>query len=244
MVRAFQFRKASRFKSLVDEIEWWDMQGKLFAKGHEVAALIEDLDKYKDSGQHSLTAAAEYLKRCVQRNAELEKWYDDLKKESPSPMFWVTSRDAPPGARLTFANILLAQLMQDYWAIRLIMSTTISHFCSQVPPEVPITFQEMLQQLNMAHGNAAQLALSTNIMESMAYCMRDEHGLSSSQKCLFSGRVALYSMRSYHRDHLGRYEALFRDLSEKKGIRFANELTNQEMAKWTPVLAERRKGPD
>jgi hypothetical protein len=216
MVRAFQFRKASRFKSLVDEIEWWDMQGKLFAKGHEVAALIEDLDKYKDSGQHSLTAAAEYLKRCVQRNAELERWYDDLKKESPSPIFWVTSRDAPPGARLTFANI----------------------------PEVPITFQEMLQQLNMAHGNAAQLALSTNIMESMAYCMRDEHGLSSSQKCLFSGRVALYSMRSYHRDHLGRYEALFRDLSEKKGIRFANELTNQEMAKWTPVLAERRKRPD
>ena len=244
MVRAFQFRKSCRFKSLIDEIEWWDMQGKLFARGHEVAALIEDLDNYKDSGQHSLAAFAEYMKKCVQQNAELEIWYERLTDESPDPIYWITSADAPPGARLTFSNILLAQLMQDYWAIKLIMSTTISHICSQVPAEVPVTFQKMLQQLEMVHGNAAQLVLSTNIMESMGYCMRDEHGLSSSQKCLFSGRVALYSMRSYHQDHIGRYEALFRDLGEKKGIRFANELVEQEMAKWTPVLAERRKGAD
>lgn len=208
---------------------------------HVVGALLDELDRYKNSGNYSLPASAQYLKQCVHVNAELEHWYEDLKKESPSPIFWAEDNKALPGFRLSFANLTLAQLMQDYWALRLVISTTISVIVSQAPKEVPVTFQNMLKQLDLQHGTAGQLKLSTSIMESMGYCMRDEHGAGASQKCIFSGRVALYSLRHSPPEQLRIYEKLFRDLSEKKGLRFAEDIDKMEMSKWTPVLTERVK---
>lgn len=240
MVRGIQFRKASRFKYIIDEMNW-DTRGRLYVNGHNLAALLEDLDQYRISGQKSLATSAEFLKRCVQWNSALDKWFDDLESESPSPMYWITSVDAPPGERYAFANILFAQLIQDYWALRLVMTVTIAYMCSQVPPGIPLTFQKMIQGLQMQNDDARQIELATNIMETMGFCTRDEHGLSSVQKSVFSGRVAIYALRSHPPEHLAIYEKLFRDLSDKKGLRFATEIGNQEMSKWTPVLTERRK---
>jgi hypothetical protein len=240
MIRSLQYRKKSRLKTLIDEIEWWDMQGKLFAKGHTMGALLEELDLYKNSGQHSLVASAQYLKRCVELNAELESWYDELKDDSPSPIYWTAGQKGRPETEITFANLSLAHLMQDYWALRLVLTTTISIICSQVPEGVPITFQNMLKSLDTQHGKTGQLELATNIMESMPYCMKDEHGISSSQKCLLSGRIALFALRRYGSEQLERYETMFRDLSDKKGLRFAQDISKAEQTGWTPVLAERR----
>lgn len=238
---SIQYRKASSVKPLLDKIEWWDLQGKLYAKGHAISALMEDLDQYRDSGKHTLPASAQYLKQYVQLNAGLEAWYIELKKESPSPIYWTSEHDSSPGARLTFANIQLGIVMQDYWALRLAITATIAGIASQVPKEVPATFHAMLKQLDMEHGTARQIELATNIMESMSYCMRDENGAWSSQKCIFSGRVALYALRSHPPEHLRKYESVFRDLTEKKGFRYAKELDKKEISRWTPVLAERKR---
>jgi hypothetical protein len=104
MVKSVQYRKASLLKSLVDEMQWWDMQGHLYVKGHTLGALMEDLDQYKQSGQADMAAAAQYLQRCSKMNADFETWYEQVVKESPSPMFW---KSVPPGEEPTmmFANL-------------------------------------------------------------------------------------------------------------------------------------------
>jgi len=216
------------------------MQGKLFAKGHTMGSLLEELDTYKNSGKHNLAASAQYLKRCVELNAELESWCTELNLNSPSPIYWRVDQDGSHRTEVSFTNLTLAHLMLDFWALRLIITTTISIICSQVPPEVPITFRNMLAQLDSEHGKARQINLATDIMESMPYCMKDEHGVSSSQKCLFSGRVALFALRRFESEDLARYETMFADLSDRKGLRFAQDINKKEMTGWTPVLVERR----
>lgn len=239
MIRSLQYRKTSRLKSLIDKIEWWDLQGKLFAKGHTIGSLLEELDLYKTSGQHSLAASAQYLKRCVELNAELICWYDDLVIDSPSPIYWMNDQEGLPG-EISFANLSLAHLMQDFWALRLVLTTTISIICSQAPEGVPITFRNMLKQLDTEHGKASQVELATKIMESMPYCMKDEHGASSAQKCLLSGRIALFALRRHSSEQLVKYETIFRDLSDKKGLRFAQDISRAEQTRWTPVISEKR----
>lgn len=51
MIKSIQFRKKSRLLDLIDQIEWWDAQGMLFAKGHVLGGLLQDLDIYKKCGQ-------------------------------------------------------------------------------------------------------------------------------------------------------------------------------------------------
>lgn len=242
MIRSLQYRKTSRLKGLIDQIEWWDMQGKLFGKGHSIGSLLEELDNYKASGKHNLVASAAYLKRCVQLNTELESWYDVLAIDAPAPLYWNDDQAGRPDAEISFLDLSLAHLMLDFWALRLILATTISIICSQVPVEVPSTFRDMLRQLDDDHGKTRQIELATNIMDAMPYCMKDDHGVASSQKCLFSGRVALFALRRYSFSHLARYESMFRDLSEKKGLRFAQDINRKEMTGWTPVLVEEASG--
>ncbi|KAG9248033.1 hypothetical protein BJ878DRAFT_538710 [Calycina marina] len=129
MVKSLQYRKTSRLKELIDQTVWWDMQGILFAKGHRLGNLLEDLDTYKTSAQHSLQASAGYLQLCAGLDMEFGSWYQDLLAESPSPIYW-TSGNEP---ELLFPNINLALLLLDYWALRLALSTSIDIICSNVP---------------------------------------------------------------------------------------------------------------
>jgi len=235
MVKSLQYRKTSRLKELVDKTEWWDKQGVLFSKGHNLGALLEDLDRYKKSGAQDLSAAATYLKRCYALDAEFEQWYGQLATESTLPIYW-TSENEP---ETEFASISLALLMLDYWALRLILTTTIDIICSQVPEEVPPAIRAFVDQLKIAHSSVKQVELASNIMLSMPFCMREEHGVSSSQKCLFSGRVALYALRRYPSERLAKYEQTFLDLQVKKGLKFAQDIDKKEMTVWTPLISEK-----
>ncbi|KAH8601141.1 hypothetical protein B0O99DRAFT_249659 [Bisporella sp. PMI_857] len=237
MIKSLQYRKTSRLKNLVDKAEWWDMQGLLFAKGHSLGALLEDLDKYKNSTDHSLSASAAYLKRCYAMDLDFASWYNNLAEESPSPILW-RSGDEP---QIQFANINLALVMLDYWALRLILTTTIDLICGQVPKEVPSSVADFVAQLKAVHGSERQVELATNIMDSMPFCMKDEHGVSSSQKCLFSGRVALFALRRHSSEKLSDYEKTFSDLQSKKGLRFAQDIDKKEMTGWTPHIGKERR---
>jgi len=237
MIKSIQYRKTSRLKDLVDKTVWWDKQGILFAKGHTLGALLEDLDRYKNSGQHDLQAAATYLKRCAALDAEFEGWYTELIVESPSPIYWTSGE----GPEIIFTDINLALVMLDYWALRLVLSTTIDIICSQVPKEVPAAIQGFVGQLKGTHGKEKQVMLASNIMLSMSFCMHDENGVSSSQKCLFSSRVALFCLRRYESDQLPKYEQAFLDLQVKKGLKFAQDIHKKEQTGWTSHISEKGK---
>ena len=234
MVKSIQYRKTSRLKDLVDKTVWWDKQGMLFSKGHTLGALLEDLDRYKNSGQHDFQAAATYLKRCAALDVEFEEWYAELVVESPSPIYWTSGEES----EIIFADINLALVMIDYWALRLILSTTIDIICSQVPKEVPPNIQSSVGQLKATHGKKRQVVYASDIMLSMPFCMRDENGVSSSQKCLFSSRVALFCLRRYQSEELAKYEQAFLDLQVKKGLQFAQDIHKKEQTGWTPHISE------
>ncbi|MCQ8780344.1 hypothetical protein NQU49_27480, partial [Escherichia coli] len=74
-----------------DKVEWWDMQGKLFAQGHTFGALLEDLDRFRNSGQADMAAAAQFLQRSCKLDTDFESWHRQLVAESPSPMYWKRS---------------------------------------------------------------------------------------------------------------------------------------------------------
>lgn len=237
MVKSIQYRKASLLKALVDKVEWWDLQGELFAKGHTLGALLEDLDRLKTSGQANIGAAAQFLQRCCKLDTDFENLHRRLVMGSVSPMYW---KSEPPGTEvmITFASLYHAHLMLDFWALQLAVSTTIDIICSQVPAEVPDAMRHFIDRLKILHGMPRQVELATTIMQSLSYCMNDEYGLASSQKCLFAGRVALFVLRRYSVENLAFYEAKFLELTLKKGLRYAQDISKDMRSAWTADLSE------
>lgn len=238
MVKSIQFRKTSLLKPLLDKVQWWDMQGELFAKGHTLATLFEDLDRYKNSGEFNMAASAQYLQRCCKLDADFENWHRRLLAASPSSIYW---KSEPPGkdTMVVFASLYHAHLMLDFWALQLALTTTIDIICSQAPNEIPPTMRQFIDRLKILHGAARQNHIATSIMLSLEYCMSDEFGLASSQKCLFAGRVALFSLRRNSSEDIAIYEAKFMDLTYKKGLLYAQDINRDMRSAWTADLSER-----
>lgn len=237
MVKSIQYRKASLLKPLVDQVHWWDLQGELFAKGHTLGALLEGLDRLKNSGKPDIAAASQYLQQCCKLDTEFESWHDRLVMQSPSPMYWKTEA---PGKEtmVNFASLYHAHLMLDFWALQLALSTTIDIICSQVPMEVPAAMRTFIDRLNTLHGESRQTSLASTIMQSLTYCMNDEYGLASSQKCLFAGRVALFALRRQSVEDIAYYETKFLELTLKKGLRYAQDISKDMKSAWTADLSE------
>lgn len=237
MVKSIQYRKASLLKTLVDQVQWWDLQGELFTKGHTLGALLEDLDRFKESKEPNIATAGQYLQRCCKLDTEFESWHGRLVMESPSPMYW---KSELPGKETTviFASLYHAHLMLDFWALQLALSTTIDIICSQVPRGVPIAMRNYIDRLYTLHGEPRQIELATTIMQSLTYCMNNEYGLASSQKCLFAGRVALFALRRQSAENIQSYETKFLELTLKKGLRYAQDISKNMKSAWTADLSE------
>lgn len=176
-------------------------------------------------------------------DASFEAWHEELLEDSPCPIHWTPHhQDARNQTTdLEFANLELAHLMIDYWALRLALTTTIDIICHQVPSELPPAIKGMIEHLRAAHGKERQMEFATNIMSALPYCMKPEYGVSSSQKCLFSGRVALFALRRWlgnGDERLGHYEEVYLDLTAKKGLKFAKDMTKQEPTSWSPYVQE------
>lgn len=135
MVKCLQYRKKSILKDLIDQIEWRQRDLILFSKGHTLGALLQDIDTYAASGPPNINilAFAQRLGRLLSLDVELQIWYRQLLKESPSPMYWLVKVDGEAQGGFSFASLQLAHLMLDYWALRLILSVTIAILCHQIP---------------------------------------------------------------------------------------------------------------
>jgi hypothetical protein len=241
MVKSIQYRKTSLLKPLVDKVRWWDMQGELFALGHILAALFEDLDRFKNSRDGNMADVPQYLQRCWKLDTDFQNWYRQLVLESPSPMYW-RSEVTGDETTIVFTSLYHAHLMLDFWALQLTLTATIDRICSQVPKDIPIQMRHFTDRLRISHGPSRQIDLAITIMSSLSYCMNDEYGLASSQKCLFSGRVALFLLRRFSFEHLSFYEAKFMELTLKKGLRYAQDISTDMRSSWTADISER--GPD
>jgi hypothetical protein len=247
MVKCLQYRKRSVLKDMIDQIEWRQRDLILFSKGHTLGALLEDLDTYVASGpvNISILGLTQRLGQLLALDVELQIWYRQLLKESPSPLCWRTHVEGEDQSGFSFVNLQLAHLMLDYWALRIILSVTVATLCRQIPVKEPpmkngsqspassphsepdefsvqaSDVSNFILQAKAEHGGARQLELAVTIMESLPYCMDVENGISSSQKCLFSARVALFLLQRHPSEKLASYEALYMDLAVNKGLSFA-----------------------
>jgi len=130
--------------------------------------------------------------------------------------------------------------MLDYWALRLVLSVTVATLCHQIhlppspassshsdPDEMPVQVNDAVNFIQLAkaeHNGPRQIELGVTIMESLPYCMDSENGISSSQKCLFSARVALFLLERHPSEKLATYQALYNDLAVNKGFSFARDI--------------------
>ena len=251
MVQSLQYRKASAIKGLLDRMNLWNIPEQnecaLYVHGLTMGALLEDLDRCTDSDLLDFSTSSEFLGKLFSLDAKLERWYQKLVKLSPSPMFWHVKSESKNEPRLSFANLRLAHVITEYWALRLILSFTVDSICTEVARsnwleqdsslgdlacafdkiESPMPVHNAVRFMECAkekYGSGRFLDLSTKIMGSMTYCMSEENGLCSAQNCLFAGRVALFILRRYPSDHLPSCETLFTDLEVEKGFLFAQDI--------------------
>jgi hypothetical protein len=258
MVKCIQYRKKSILKDMIDQIEWRQNDLILFSKGHALGALLQDLDAYAASGPASidLLGSSQRLGRLLALDVELQIWYRQLLRESPSPLYWQTKSGGEAQSGLSFASLQLAHLMLDYWALRLILSVTVATLCHQLSmadpllrsssqsprndlnndaDEIPIQARDIVnfvRQSRMEHSGARHLELAINIMESLPFCMDAGNGISSAQKCLFSARVSLFLLQRHPSlENLASYEALYEELAINTGLNFATGV-GKTLGRW------------
>jgi len=247
MVKSIQYRKKSILKDMIDKIEWRQRDMLLYSKGHTLGALLQNLDLYVLSGPEniSILGLTQRLGTFLALDVELQIWYWQLLQEFPSPLYWPTTSEGNDTAAFSFRSLQLAHLMLDYWALGLIVSVTIATLCQQIPhQERPVEngsrspansarseadessdeSRDVLSFVHRAkvdHNGARHMELALRIMESVPFCMDTEHGLSSSQKCLFGARVAMFLLERHPPKKFATYQAIYNALSINKGLNFA-----------------------
>ena len=234
-----------------------DIYQQLYDKGFKLAALLENIDNArlaKEDGNTSIMS--EHLGRLSDLDEELDLWYLEILKESPSPLFWhtrPTSRDwnseegleprIPPP--FTFHTLRLANIVGTYWTLKIHLSNNIALACGHVlsinaqPPfqsassislEKSQDLEIMSLHLLEKYTNAHRLELATNIIRSVPYCLTDDMGLMGAQKSLFALRTALFVLRLCPGEELKlkRCQAMYQELYSKKGLRYAREIAKTD----------------
>lgn len=257
MIQCIQYRKSS----FLGNLEWstlpWSTTGKdiyqqLYDKGFALAALLEDVDNARLTKEHTNTLKlAEFMGRLSSLDEEMNLWYHEIFKESPSPLYWHTDsaslgwrskeavepRTLPPFA---FHTLRLANIIVTYWGLGIILSTTIALTCQQVlttntQPPTQFTFtplprasqdlQITSRRLHEKHTSSHRLELATNVIRSMPYCLNDKMGLMGAQKSLFAMRIALFTLQRYPPgEELKWCQTMYQELHSKKGLRYAREI--------------------
>lgn len=262
MVKCLQYRRKSILKDMLDKIEWRQRDSVLYTKGHTLGALLQDLDLYTASGPGNINipGLTQRLGRLLALDVELQIWYQQLIQDSPSPLYWPTAPEVQDLGAFSFANLQLGHLMLDYWALRLILSATVTMICARIPIGSPPVKHEnggqstesthsgpgeisvqardiaiFIQQVNAEHNGVRQLGLATNIMESLPFCMNAENGISSSQKCLFGARVAFFLLQRRPPKNFAAYEAMYNALSVNRGLSFAKDV-GRTLQRWEATV--------
>lgn len=254
MIQALQNRKASP----LGNFEWctspWgqgqkeqdskrDYSQRLYDHGFALAALFEEIDNARLlSPEAQIPLLTKYLRRCSAMDAAFNLWYQDLTRESSTPLYWLTLPNDDikyTAAALTnkrpfsFPDLRVANTMTAFWGCKLALSNTIAIICASVlSPNAPknedprshAALERTACQMLIQHGDTGRLENATNIIRSMPYCLHDSMGLLGSQKSLFALRAALLSLRRSPGEELGWCVRVYQELVEKKGLGYAREV--------------------
>lgn len=255
MIQCIQYRKST----FLGNPEWltlpWSETGKdiyqqLYDIGFALAAVLEAIDNARLTEEKtSFLILSEHLGRLFGLEEELNLWYSEILKESPSPLYstphdWHLNEEAverpilPP---FTFHTLRLANITVTYWGLRLILEYAIALACQhvvsiniQVPaqlsssttPDLIQNLQTMSLHFLKTHTSAHRLELATNIIRSMPYSLNDNTGLMGAQKSLFAMRTALFALNRYpgEEQKLKWCQVMYQELESKKGLRYAREI--------------------
>ena len=257
MIQCIQFRKSS----FLGDSAWltipWGAAGKdvyqrLYDKGFVLGALLEDMDSTDLTNAETRTSQLfSHLQRCSEMHAELEAWYQELLQQSPSPLYWTTESTIPADSLresltndassqtlppFSFPSLRLAYITATFWALKLILSSTIALTCgailsstsanqsSSIDPALAVDLRDTVHRLLSQHGSPQRLELATNIMRSMPYSLNDSMGLLGAAKSLFPLRAALFCLRRQPGEELKWCQAVYQELETKKGLRYAREI--------------------
>lgn len=229
---------------------------RLYDHGFALAALLEEIDCANLADDNRTEVIQKNLRRCSALDARLNLWYQELVQGSDGPVYWLTP--ANDSVRLgpanehcasilnndrpfSFPNLKTANIVLRYWALKLIVSSTIAKICSAAlstfTSTAPTPLQATAQLLLTQHDDEGRLENATNIMRSMAYCSHDRMGLLGPQRSLFALRAALLSLEGSQIEELKLCAEMYKELYEKKGLRYAKQLLDIG-PKWSrdPVL--------
>ena len=262
MIQCIQYRT----KSFLNTPEWqsvpWadspkDVYQKLFDKGFAVADLLREIDDLGSfDARIRIDVLSDYLQRMSDLNTDLDVWFVELTVESPEPLYWIQppgassldtanppnkgGSEAQPLSPFNFHTLSLATITANYWALRLLLSSTIAMTCGSILSTNSegragalqgIDLKTTAKQLLDRNGAAYRLTLATNIMRAMPYCLSDDMGLIGAQKSLFALRTALFVLRRYPGEHLKWCQAVYQELDNRKGLTYAREIAKLD-GKW------------
>ena len=258
MIQCIQFRKSS----FLGDSDWltipWGDTGKeiyqrLYDKGFALGALLEEMDNTNlTTAETRIWQLSSYLQRCSEMHLDFEAWYQELLMQSPSPLYWITKSNIPPDSiresppidasdsqtlsPFSFPSLRLAYITATFWALKLILSSTIALTCGAIlsrgnatqsfsaHSHPAVELRNVAHRLLSQHGSHQRLELATNIMRSMAYSLNDSMGLLGAAKSLFPLRVALFALRRQPGEELKWCQAVYQELEMKKGLRYAREI--------------------
>jgi len=263
MIQCIQYRKSSflgteEWRSIPWEITPKDIYQKLYDKGFAFGALLEEIDNADLLTPNTSTSALlAFLNRLSSLNIEMDQWYQELLSKSPSPLYWTTlprsntasistgghlqeALESDFTAPIAFPTLRMANITLTYWAIRIILSSTIAVTCGAILSTNTLLLhgefsgsgdlRGMAQQQLSLHSDRIRLEYATNIMRSMPYCLSDSMGLLGAQKSLFGLRTALASLRRHPGQELKWCQAIYQQMHNRKGIRYAREIAQLDVS--------------
>ena len=147
MVTCLQDRRSSVLATAKWLARDWDetsnsLHPSIYDKGLVLASLLEQIDGANLSFASDSTQFY-FLQRCLGMDTELDIWYEEFVIRTPSGSYWPTpsvvrpdapsSTSGPKGQpRLSYANLSIASTTITYWALKIIISTTIAAACSTI----------------------------------------------------------------------------------------------------------------
>ena len=217
----------------------------LYDLGFDVGALAADLDLFL-SGEtipSSKLTNATLLGTAKRLDSELKDFYERFSQASPTPIFWNAPHYHPnkscggrssPEVPLAFQSLSIADLVTNFWTVRLLLSIAILKLNS-------MDFQAQSSARDLSPVLIRDLAVL--ITRSTDYCLSDKAGQYGPLRFLFPLRVALVTFQNitakmrvqFGPDHFNsaaaeRYRAwcqdCYRILVDERQVKYARDLEN------------------
>jgi hypothetical protein len=246
MIQTLYMRGASFFGDTIWRTRPWDGKPKsaqqtLYDKGYALAALLEEFDSARSFNNEDtrIELLITCLHRCSTLDADFETWYSLPLQEYPGPLYWLAPSTAQNSKddddnlfpAIAFPSFHLAHLHMTYWALRIILSATISGISTLLPssPTPSIPSPQTLAQHTPSHRSYR----ASQIMRAVPYSTADALGLLGAQKCTFPLRTAMAAFEAAEAEaeaeedggrELARCCAVYEELFTRRKVMFARDL--------------------